>query len=393
MPHLRERHALPLLLKKLSFSPVVTIQGVRQAGKSYLAREVLHPKIRKSCYATLDKKSDRDFANTNPETFLLQRREFSTIIIDEAQKAPDLFDAIKYEVDKKRIPGKYLLLGSTEFSKMTLIRESLTGRMSRVRLYPLNLAETLSKKMNSSSSPLLINEKSRFSREELLVYLSRGGMPGMFAVRSESERESLIKDWLELTTARDILTFKTIKADQDLCYAILEQIAVLEEPIAANISRVLRKDSRRIQTYLKMLTELFVIHPLPAHPTGTGKTQYFLCDVAIARELGANFERQLYTWIVLEQLSQRAYRDDRDNGLYYYKSTKGSIIHLVVQDKAKKLHALKLFPMEGLDKRELFILKSYAEKCPAVITTAGLGASTMKNIENNISIFNWESIG
>ncbi|MBI4406127.1 MAG: ATP-binding protein [Deltaproteobacteria bacterium] len=94
------------------------------------------------------------------------------------------------------IKWMFILLGSTEFSKMTLIRESLTGRMSRLRLFPLNLAEVSSLKANSSRSAIFANEKTRISRRELMRYLERGGMPGMFAIRDESERIALLEDWL-----------------------------------------------------------------------------------------------------------------------------------------------------------------------------------------------------
>ena len=52
------------------------------------------------------------------------------LVIDEAQKVPKIFDAVKFVVDPSNRPGQFLLLGSTEFSKKTLIRESHTGRIS-----------------------------------------------------------------------------------------------------------------------------------------------------------------------------------------------------------------------------------------------------------------------
>lgn len=138
-------------------------------------------------------------------------------MIDEAQKAPALFDALKFSVDSLRKPGRFLILGSTEFSKLSLIRESLTGRMSRVRLYSMNLAEAVGAAMNSSRARSLLNSELRVSRSQLLQHLERGGMPGVFAVRDRSERESLLRDWLDLTTERDAMLFPKIKADPDLC--------------------------------------------------------------------------------------------------------------------------------------------------------------------------------
>ena len=52
---------------------------------------------------------------------------------------PEIFNAVKFQVDQKRVPGSYLLLGSTEFSKLARIRESLTGRLGRIRALPAHL--------------------------------------------------------------------------------------------------------------------------------------------------------------------------------------------------------------------------------------------------------------
>jgi predicted AAA+ superfamily ATPase len=149
MPHHQKRHILPLLLKKLSF---------------------------------------------NPALFLSQYEEASPLAIDEAQKSPRIFDTIKQLVDQKKIPGRFLLLGSTEFSKQTLIRESLTGRMARVRIFPMNIAETLELLACTSKSPILVNDKPRISRVQFVKYLDRGGMPGIFSVRDSGERQSLLYD-------------------------------------------------------------------------------------------------------------------------------------------------------------------------------------------------------
>ena len=391
MPHSRPRHIVSLINKKLTFAPVLAIQGARQTGKSFLAKELLLPQHKKLVYTTLDRKADRDYANQNPETFIKQHADAHPLVIDEAQKAPDIFDAVKYEVDQKRVPGKYLLLGSTEFSKLSLIRESLTGRMSRVRLFPMVLAETLFEKQNPSHSPVLINTKPRFSREQLLVYLNRGGMPGIFATRSEAERKSLLNDWIDLVVNRDVMTFKTVKADSILCRNILEQIARLEEPDVAHIAATLKVDPRRVKTHINLLTELFVIHALPAHPLGTGKIRYFLCDVGLASLLGADFERQLYTWALLEQLAQRAYRDDYQYSLSYYRSAKGRSIHLVISDTQSNTYALKIYPQEKISSKDLELLRSFANKAPKAQLFA-IGANRQKHTADKIEIYEWESI-
>ena len=122
---------------------MVTLQGPRQCGKSTLTREWVTQWVKGSSYRTLDRLSDQEFARDNPESFLAQSEKAPLQIVDEAQKAPPLFDAIKAQVDENPRPGQFLLLGSTEFSRETQIRENLTGRISRQRLFTLTGAEAI----------------------------------------------------------------------------------------------------------------------------------------------------------------------------------------------------------------------------------------------------------
>lgn len=396
MPHSRKRHATELLLKKLRFAPITAIQGARQTGKSFLVRELLKSKLPKLSYVSLDQPSKKAFALSNPETLLDQHSDAAPLVIDEAQKAPPIFDALKHSVDQRRIPGRFLILGSTEFSKLTLIRESLTGRMSRLRLYSMNQAEALELPPNPSRKRSLLNETPRATRTQLLHHLDRGGMPGIFATRDPGERENLLRDWLDLTTQRDALLFPKVRIDPDLCRMILKKVATLEEPDAGSIAKVLRKDLRRIKTHLEVLTSLFVLHPLPPHPAGTGKTQFFLCDVSFARILGADFERQLYTWLLQEQLSQRAYRDDRDSKLFFYRTPKGRRVHLLVEDKSG-VSAIKIFPEERVLERDITILKALTEKFPnQELELAGVASSRYSFPIGNrtrakVELYPWES--
>ena len=95
----------------------------------------------------------------------------------------------KFHVDKKRIPGKFLLLGSTEFSKLTQIRESLTGRLTRVRFFPFTIAEALQQKHENSDAPFFLHTSPSVNRGEFMRHLEQGGLPGLFAIRDEEEKK------------------------------------------------------------------------------------------------------------------------------------------------------------------------------------------------------------
>ncbi len=224
-------------------------------------------------------------------------------------------------------------------------------------------------------------------------------MPGIFAICDSNERESLLHDWLDLTTQRDVSLIPKIKIDIELCRRILEQVVSLEEPDAGNIARALKKDLRKIKTHLLALQTLFVLHSLPPHPLGTGKPLYFLCDVSFVKILGGGFETQLYTWLIQEQFSQRTYRDDRKSTLYYYRTPKGSRIHLIIEDRAsKQLAAVKLFTEEKFISKDLEILKAFRDKSnreKSIDLNPSLFALGSERISfsDSIEIYPWESIG
>lgn len=353
MPHARSRAVLNRLLKKLKLFPVVAIQGARQTGKSFLARQLLKEAIPSSKYLTFDQLAVKAEATRAPQTFLTEHTDSGLLVIDEAQKVPDIFDAIKFEVDQKRFPGRFLLLGSTEFSRLSQIRESLTGRMGRIRLYPLTLVETLG-----------LERPQSVTRKAILQYLHFGGMPGFFAIRDEEERASLIQDWIELICQRDLLQFKNLKLDGDLAFEILKATATLEEPTRAAIAKSIHVDTRKIETHLKALTELFVLQKLNPHPSGTGKPIYLLLDPAIADYLGASSERRLHIWLMTERLAKNAYLNEKRKSFFYYRSTGKRIIHWVEESIGKPTQSFQLFEHERILKIDAELSLAFLRKNP-----------------------------
>jgi len=389
MPHQRKRHGTPNLLKKLSLFRVVGIQGARQTGKSFLARDLLLPDRPRLIYKTFDQPTVLEFAHRNPESFLDQKEGALPLVIDEAQKVPKIFDAVKFVVDKDTRPGQFLLLGSTEFSKKTLIRESLTGRISIMKLYPMTCTETLQIPM-SGNFPL--NEKSDITRGEFLRYMARGGMPGFCFIRDDRERQEQIKSWIDTTVNRDLALIPRAKLNPDLAMSIVTAIARLEDPSAGQIARFLKRDPRVVNTHLEALQMLFVINKVEPHRIGTGKPIFFLCDVAFAIFLGAGLERQLYTVLLQQILARNEYLLNGESKIFYYRTTKGSIVHFLIEDKSGTLTAIKLLFDEKVDLRDLEVLKALSKKATdQKIKMLALGPTKEKIKIGSITILPWES--
>src|SRR5579862_731836 len=102
------RHAEHQILEALTDTPVVLIHGPRQAGKSTLAQAI--GKQTGARYLTLDDPMPRAMAVDDPQGFL--RAYEGPLIVDEVQRAPGLFLALKASVDRDRQPGRFLLTGS-----------------------------------------------------------------------------------------------------------------------------------------------------------------------------------------------------------------------------------------------------------------------------------------
>lgn len=123
------------LLESSRHYPVVTLTGPRQSGKTTLVRS-LFPDHE---YVLLENPSDREFALTDPRGFL--NRYNRGVIIDEAQRAPQLFSYIQGIVDERKKPAQFILTGSQNFLLLEAISQSLAGRVSIHHLMPFTLSE------------------------------------------------------------------------------------------------------------------------------------------------------------------------------------------------------------------------------------------------------------
>lgn len=147
-----ERAVAPTILRFANSFPVVAISGPRQSGKTTLARAQFPQKP----YVSLENPDEREFATSDPRRFLGRFPEGA--IIDEVQRCPELFSWLQELVDQKNILGHFVLTGSSQFDLIAGISQSLAGRVGRVKLLPLSLAELKNANcLPSSLDQLLLN--------------------------------------------------------------------------------------------------------------------------------------------------------------------------------------------------------------------------------------------
>jgi len=311
------------------------------------------------------------------------------VIIDEAQKVPELFDEIKSIVDEDKRPGQFLLLGSTEFSRENKILESLTGRISRSRMFPLVLSETLQLKKQGD----VTGTKNKITRVDFIRFLKNGGFPAIFAIRNENEREDRLNEWVKLTCERDVLQVKRLRPDPDLCMRIFESLSLIENPDVVSIARRVNQSVRRVQTQLNALEQIFAIHSLRPHPLSPGKTLYFHIDPSIVNFFKGDFQAQLDSAFLTEYMAKISYNNLPRHNLSYFRGARGSRLSLLVERSPNDILAIKWINRETFDKRDLSILDACQKKLVTQkIKTKKIfvcGISEALN-EGDVAVLPWE---
>jgi hypothetical protein len=123
------------LVQAASQAPVVAVTGPRQSGKTTLCQACFPD----HAYVSLEPLDNREFARTDPRGFL--RQNSGPAVLDEVQRAPDLFSYLQGIVDSDPTPGRFVLTGSQHFGLSASISQSLAGRVALLNLLPLSLEE------------------------------------------------------------------------------------------------------------------------------------------------------------------------------------------------------------------------------------------------------------
>ena len=163
-------------------SPVTLLTGPRQAGKSTLVRRVVDP----SPSAVFDLEDYRDLARL-AEPMLALRDTGETIVIDEAQRMPGLFEALRVLVDEGRRPGRFVVLGSASPDLTGLGSESLAGRVTLVELTGFRLSDVGASRL-----------------DDLWV---RGGLPESFLAADDEASSVWRDDYIVTFLERDLAGF------------------------------------------------------------------------------------------------------------------------------------------------------------------------------------------
>jgi predicted AAA+ superfamily ATPase len=252
------RHAEPKIREAMGDTPVVLINGPRQSGKSTLVREIGLPVV------TLDDAIPLDLARRRPEEFL--NAYPAPVAIDEVQRAPELFRALKAVVDRDRRPGSYLLTGSANVLALPRLADSLAGRMEVIDLPPLSAAEIAG--VESTFIESLFEEGFRPSAtgdpSAIPARLAAGGFPEPLA-RKSARRGAWFESYLRTMLERDVRDLANVEGLAQLP-RLLTRIAS-RAGATQNLTGLARETgipATTLTRYVELLRAVFLVFPVPA---------------------------------------------------------------------------------------------------------------------------------
>jgi predicted AAA+ superfamily ATPase len=178
-----ERDSLKIeILEKLNESPAVALLGARQVGKTTLAREICSHLVEGVTFFDLESPSGRAPLIETPELAL--RSCAGTVVIDEIQRIPELFEILRPLCDDPQRKARFLLLGSAAPDLVRGVSESLAGRIQFVNVPGLSLQDVGVK------------------NQDRLWY--RGGFPRAFCADSDAASARWLEGFRATFLERDI---------------------------------------------------------------------------------------------------------------------------------------------------------------------------------------------
>ena len=239
-----EREISQFIVENISIFPAVAILGPRQCGKSTLIKNM---STRRDDILYLDLQNRDDLARLNEPTLFFANNEDKIICMDEIQLKPELFSILRSEIDRKRRPGRFILLGAASRSLIQHTTESLAGRVGLIDL-----------------TPFLLSEVASTDNYTLARYWFRGGYPESYnAITDKASclwRENFIKTYIE----RDIpqLGF-TIAAPQLMRLLLMTAHEHGQLLNSSKLASSMGLTAPTIRHYLDIMEQTYIVRSLP----------------------------------------------------------------------------------------------------------------------------------
>lgn len=316
------------ILEASRYFPVITLTGPRQSGKSTLYRH-LFPKCP---YVSLEDPDTRLMAESDPRGFLTHFGK--EVIIDEIQNYPPLLSYIQGIVDSDR-DKRFYITGSSQFSLMQNVTQSLAGRSGVFELLPLSLSE-LTKK----------DEIELASVDDLLY---KGFYPAIWSGENIPRLyyPAYVKTYLE-RDVRDLLKIKEFNTFHRFIRLCAARIGCIFN--ASELSNELGVAVNTIKSWISVLEASYIIFLLPPFFTNTRKRltkspKIYFTDTGLASYLldidtphilnRDKMKGPLFENMIVMECLKAIYNEGRNTGIFYYRDSNGNEVDILIKNKNK----------------------------------------------------------
>jgi predicted AAA+ superfamily ATPase len=346
------------LMEALADSPVVLVHGPRQCGKTTLARMV--GDAAGYGYVTFDDEVQLAAAKADPIGFVADLPP--KVVLDEVQRVPSLFLAIKSQVDRDRSPGRFILTGSSNVLLVPKLADSLAGRMEIIRLHPLSQGE-----LAGIASPHFLDwlftaaiPIHHFGRlgPELIDRIVAGGFPPALARGPGRRRAIWYRDYLDALVQRDVRDMARIGALDAL--PRLLQLAAGQTARLMNVSELsssFQLSRPTIRDYVSLLERLFLIESLPPWhsnrlsrlvktpklhmgDSGLAASLLGLDATSLSRDRGTL--GQLLETFVYQELRRQAGWFDADVSFFHFRDKDGVEVDIILDCGARGISGIEV---------------------------------------------------
>ena len=252
------RHSEASIREALADTPVVSINGPRQGGKTTLAKHLADSNW---TFYSLDDEITFKSATEDPAGFI---NRLDQAIIDEVQRVPELMHTIKYSVDRDDRPGKFLLTGSAQILRLPKIKESLAGRLEIVPLYPLSPSEIYDTSPPQFLSLLFQGEPPDVSDvvtgADLLKVLVSGGFPRALSKSNETRRGKWFRTYLSALLEND--ASDAISSENTDGLSHLAEVLAQYSGQLTNFSEIAnntKTSSKTVSRHVHLLEQIYVV--------------------------------------------------------------------------------------------------------------------------------------
>lgn len=351
------RFLAPRLREALTDTPVVLIHGPRQSGKTTLARSV--GERRGYRYVSFDDDVVRAAALADPIGFVAELP--ARAILDEVQRVPALFTALKRAVDGKRTPGRFILTGSANVLLLPQLADSLAGRMGLLRLHPLAQCE-IEGRASRFIDALFAGRFPVRNWERLGAGLANrivvGGYPPALVRRAAARRTAWYRDYVETQIQRDVRDLGRIRSLDALPRLLtLAGASTAQLLNVSDLASPFQLTRQTIHDYVTLLEAVFLLERIPPwhanrisrlvktpklHVGDTGVACALVGIDAEALRADRTKLGPLLETFVLQDLKRQASWRESAVAFHHYRDRDGVEVDIVLEEGAQRVAGIEV---------------------------------------------------